>query len=208
MRKIETKRKIIKNSLKFFAKKGYEGASISEIANETNLTKSSIYSYFSGKEELYLSVLDYVLDFHDQYWLDGRKNLPKTFDKNVLYHMLLKAKDTSIQESDISIFWKKNQISPPQEIENIVNSRIIEAKVSTLNFLEQIFRQGQNEGVIKKSFDIPYLAITFYSLIGSAALQHLYGTISNHDLLIDTMFEVFWSGIEKRDEKVPASQLN
>jgi len=41
-----------------FAQKGYSGARVDEIADRTRTTKRMIYSYFGGKERLYIAVLE------------------------------------------------------------------------------------------------------------------------------------------------------
>ena len=41
-----------------FAKRGYEGASLEEIAEAAGYTRGAIYKHFSGKEELFFAVTD------------------------------------------------------------------------------------------------------------------------------------------------------
>jgi len=48
----EKREKILKNAAKIFAKKGYERASLEEIANQLKLTKASLYHYIKSKEEM------------------------------------------------------------------------------------------------------------------------------------------------------------
>ena len=53
---ISTKERIKKEALSLFAKKGYYGTSISDIAKAVGITKSSLYSHYLGKDELFLDV--------------------------------------------------------------------------------------------------------------------------------------------------------
>lgn len=48
---------IKKAALKYFTIHGYEGTSLSQIAEEVGIRKQSIYSHFKGKDDLFLSVL-------------------------------------------------------------------------------------------------------------------------------------------------------
>lgn len=50
--------KIIKTATEEFANKGFNGASINEIAKKSGISIGSMYSYFSSKEDLYLSLMD------------------------------------------------------------------------------------------------------------------------------------------------------
>lgn len=47
--------------LKVFQQYGYEGATLARLSKATGLGKASLYHYFpKGKEEMALSVLDYI----------------------------------------------------------------------------------------------------------------------------------------------------
>lgn len=52
-----TKDKIIMTSMQIFAKKGYEGATLDEIAKFCNITKPAIYYHFKDKSALYEYIL-------------------------------------------------------------------------------------------------------------------------------------------------------
>lgn len=46
------KSKIVKAAIKVFSKKGYQGSSIDEIAEEAGMSKSTLYTYFKSKLEI------------------------------------------------------------------------------------------------------------------------------------------------------------
>ncbi len=54
---IEARERIINASIELFSKKGFDGASVNEIAEQANVTKALIYYYFRSKEE----ILDYLV---------------------------------------------------------------------------------------------------------------------------------------------------
>jgi len=53
-----TKRNIVDVATQEFARKGFSGARVDEIAARTKTSKRMIYYYFGGKEELYIAVLE------------------------------------------------------------------------------------------------------------------------------------------------------
>ena len=57
-----TKERIITASEDFFSKYGYYGTSMSDISKATGVQKSSLYSHFDSKEELFLKAYQGVLD--------------------------------------------------------------------------------------------------------------------------------------------------
>jgi AcrR family transcriptional regulator len=53
-----TRQEILDVGLSEFARKGYSGARVDDIAAQTRTTKRMIYYYFGGKEQLYIAVLE------------------------------------------------------------------------------------------------------------------------------------------------------
>lgn len=58
----EKKDKIIKACLEVFAEKGYTGASTNEIVQRAGISKGILFHYFGNKKNLYLYILDKMLD--------------------------------------------------------------------------------------------------------------------------------------------------
>jgi len=54
--KTERKRVIVQSATKIFAEKGYDGATISEIAKEAKVADGTIYEYYRNKEDLFLNI--------------------------------------------------------------------------------------------------------------------------------------------------------
>lgn len=65
--KQDKKQKIVEAASKLFAEKGYEKASIKEIAKEAGITSGLVHYYFQNKEEI---LSDVVLDASHQYTRD------------------------------------------------------------------------------------------------------------------------------------------
>lgn len=58
----ESRRKLLETASKLFAEKGYEGVSTRDIAAAANVNISLISYYFSGKEGLYVAILEDFLE--------------------------------------------------------------------------------------------------------------------------------------------------
>jgi AcrR family transcriptional regulator len=56
--KERTRSELLKVATEEFAREGYSGARVDEIAARTRTTKRMIYYYFGGKEQLYVAVLE------------------------------------------------------------------------------------------------------------------------------------------------------
>ncbi len=57
-RKEETRSELIAAAAKVFARRGFQGASLQEIAREAGYSTGAIYWYFSGKDDLFLAVYE------------------------------------------------------------------------------------------------------------------------------------------------------
>lgn len=58
----EKGKQIIEAAIKLFAKKGYHATSMQEIADESGVSKGSVYNHFDSKEKLMLSIFKYYYD--------------------------------------------------------------------------------------------------------------------------------------------------
>ena len=56
---------IIKSGMKLFAQKGFSSTSIQEIATESGISKGAFYLHFKSKDDLLLSILEYIFDTID-----------------------------------------------------------------------------------------------------------------------------------------------
>jgi AcrR family transcriptional regulator len=57
-RRQQTRDVLVEAATEVFARRGYEGASLDEIAETAGFTRGAIYKHFSGKEELFFAVID------------------------------------------------------------------------------------------------------------------------------------------------------
>src|SRR5438445_13335486 len=53
-----TRTRVLEAAARVFARRGFHGASVHEIAREAGATTGAIYSNFAGKEDLYLAVFE------------------------------------------------------------------------------------------------------------------------------------------------------
>jgi TetR/AcrR family fatty acid metabolism transcriptional regulator len=60
----DKRRKILQAAVKVFAKKGYFGAKVSEIARKAGVADGTIYLYFRNKEDILVSLFDEVMVEH------------------------------------------------------------------------------------------------------------------------------------------------
>lgn len=60
--KAQTRKRLLDAARTVFARRGYHGASVEEIAAEAGFSTGALYSNFGGKEDLFLALMDHVMD--------------------------------------------------------------------------------------------------------------------------------------------------
>ncbi|MBC8651972.1 TetR/AcrR family transcriptional regulator [Pseudomonas sp. MTM4] len=69
--------RIVQLALQHFADRGYDAASLHDIAVSAGIKKASLYAHFTGKDELYTSVLNLALQSERDY-VDAQFSTEKT----------------------------------------------------------------------------------------------------------------------------------
>jgi len=76
----EDKQKTIRNSaLKVFGENGYKKASVKDIADEADISKSMVFHYFGTKKDLYLYLVDYCSKVLTGPLTSIQKDLPRDY---------------------------------------------------------------------------------------------------------------------------------
>jgi len=141
----EVRQKILDAATELFAEKGFEGASIREIADKAGVTVPNIYYYFKDKEGLYHATLKINVDW----FLDLMSRMD---DQNLSFRerflALGKAKMKLTREKDLGIElltkeWidrGSSQNLPPQ-LEAVLGE--------SFNYMEEMIAQAVQRGEIR-----------------------------------------------------------
>lgn len=79
-----TRERMMFATLRVLSEHGYAGLSIQRIADEADLSKSSFYHFFDGKDDLLLAFLDFMLD---RFGLPLERNLDDDPMRNLDVHL-------------------------------------------------------------------------------------------------------------------------
>jgi len=109
-----------------FALDGFTGTSMAHIAGEAGIRKSSIYAHFSGKEELFLSLLEPVMAREQGYLANGLNSGQPLKD---LFRYLDSFLDRADESPPYLKFLMRSMNLPPEAIRDKV------AEASTRHYL-------------------------------------------------------------------------
>lgn len=166
--------KIINAAIAEFAKNGYAGASISQIAKKAGLVKSSLYSHFESKSELFSACIEVATDRRFSFL---KKYIDKVYDEPIdvaLYGFLLLYDDLGGEESD-AYFHERFAYFPPEdlkdEITNFTSNVII---VQVREILEPIFIKWADENNVSNSNMVDAI-VAFLSMYDGIIVERLIG---------------------------------
>jgi len=161
-RESERKRQILNSGIKIFGEKGFQNATIAEIAKEAGVGDATIYEYFKNKEDLMLAIPVEIT----------KELIPLIND-----HMMgIKGALNKLRKF---IWWWLNYVEKNPGYGSIVLLELKTSKTYVSNEAYQaarnfykivldIIREGQEEGSIKKEINI-YLARS----ICVGAIEHI-----------------------------------
>ncbi|MCK2005613.1 TetR/AcrR family transcriptional regulator [[Brevibacterium] frigoritolerans] len=184
-------------ALKYFTIHGYEGASLSQIAEEVGMKKQSIYAHFKGKDDLFLQVLrdakETELSSKLQYF---RKVDSKNPEKD-LYGFLQLVIDL-FQKNEHIKFWLRMSFFPPAHLEKEIGHEVIDIEEKVQAILECKFHDWIDAKLIVEDEAItPTYA--FLGVVDSILLELVYGNDDKRlNDKLSASWKVFWRGISQK----------
>ena len=170
-------------AIKRFAKQGFSGTSLSEIAADVGIKPPSIYAHFKGKDELFLSLVEPTIEEELSY-------VKKTFDSGVYQEEQLEAFLRSIEKR-----FEKSFILPfllhcfylrPQQLARQVD-RPIQGYMADLDKIMISFFKRLNPGRMEPEI----LAEAYMGIVDSLQAEILYGGKKRFRKRLEGLWTVF-----------------
>lgn len=184
-------------ALKYFTIHGYEGASLSQIAEEVGMKKQSLYAHFRGKDDLFLQVLHDAKETELLSKLQYFSNLRSSQPEKDLYGFLQLIVDLFQQNEQLK-FWLRMSFFPPAHLQKEVDLEVIDIEEKTQALLQEKFQKWINEGLLHVEHPrIPTLA--FFGVVDSIMLELVYMSDTKRlQEKLEASWKVFWRGISIR----------
>ncbi len=193
---MSTKEAIKEKALSLFARKGYYGTSISDITDAVGITKSSLYSHYKSKDELFLAVSEDVHNQHgrlferlieDSKTFEVKDRLRFNFKEYILYFY---------RNADIRSFSNQTLFHVPPELFKRLRSDYLVWEKQYRSRLEEMFRQGMERGIICKG-DSGKMVWSFKAK-RDGVLGWICVSTELTEESINDFWNDFWFGVKKR----------
>lgn len=153
--KKEKRKEIIDAAIKAFAKKGYQYATIEEIAKEAGVAKGLVHVYFENKLDLLLSV---ILLFAQTVNQLNQEKLSRLQDPVDRLHAVFSTFQELLSQSQKNLYWGHilREGLPQAQIMKSEKQRLKMKEVGEVsailqNTLDSIIEEGQKQGRIDSS---------------------------------------------------------
>lgn len=178
----ETRSKILHDSMLYFAKNGFAGTKISDLAKHINIGQGTLYIYFKSKEELFNEIYALTNNSEDINELKILAHLPVSAKNKIL--KLSKSIMTNLMQDET--YAAKVALNTQMILEKkgfASEETIYQSKLYQIT--EKIIIQGQKEGSVVNGIPTK-LADYFWGVVYLYALKKLFTTkyelISEEDL--------------------------
>jgi AcrR family transcriptional regulator len=169
------RRDILNVATKEFARKGYSGARVDEIAEKTRTSKRMIYYYFRDKEHLFIAVLEeaYARIRH----IERELNLQGLSPAEALRRLTEFTFDYQNANPDFVRLVMVENIHHAIHLGR--SERIQSLNVSVIQELDEIYRRGVKEGVFRAGIEAIDLhmtisALSFFNVANRATFSKIF----------------------------------
>lgn len=173
-REKEQRRNAILNaSRKLFFEKGFRHVTVENIARKAELSKGSVYLYFSSKEEIYTQILLSDIDKFNkkssQIFQNGKSAAELVMDFACIYVDFF-LNDRELFRIMMTFMLHTEELNLTED----VNQHIIEVTNNTAQVIETILQQGIDRGEFPRDINLRQSRNALWGLLNGITSLHLF----------------------------------
>ncbi|GIO29667.1 MULTISPECIES: TetR/AcrR family transcriptional regulator [Paenibacillus] len=181
-------------ALKYFTIHGFEGASLSQIAEEVGMKKQSLYAHFKGKDDLFLHVLRDAKEAELTSKLEYMERIDAYHPERDLYGFLRLVIDM-FQKNEQLKFWLRMSFFPPAHLTKAIEKEVVDIETEIQEKLEKKFEDWiEAKTIYGETAKTPTLA--FLGIVDSMLISLVYDNDEGRlEDKLQACWSVFWRGI-------------
>ncbi len=174
----ESRDDILKAATQIFAGRGFHETSMAEVAREAKVSKALIFWHFKTKEELFIAVLNRLLE---PYYIDFAEE-SRELDERAQLRRLIESYLLFVRENANSVRFFLTRILNDDDVPDAVTSQIRMLYEGYQGLLVDLFRRAQAKGICSSKLD-PERTISFLlSALNGFLLELLFMRKPDFDL--------------------------
>lgn len=155
---VATRKTIIDAAAKCFAEKGYSACSMQEIADCSGMSKGAIYGHFSGKEELFCTIIALQHDYGAQKAREAAAGC--SYIKGIIKYMIECIKDSAFPIDHR--LWAEVLAVAARDAK--MKQAFLEGEKKARYFFKSLIEMGIDAGEIDDSIDVDGMSILLFAL--------------------------------------------
>lgn len=187
---------ILHIALNHFAKEGYEGASLNNIASEAGIKKPSIYAHYKGKDDLFLSAVKHSLEtqkVHLASYFSKTCNDPLETSLKGFFDWFSKESN----ENEQLKFILRVAYFPPVKLEEEIGELINPFFDNMHRHLTRLLRERDRQEKILYSSDFPSIALAFLTVTEGTMTELVYNGKDAYEKRLKAVWPIFWRGLTR-----------
>lgn len=191
----DTKTKILLSAERVFAKHGYEGSTLDQVAEEAGLTKGAVYWHFTSKNDLFLALTDRRLkELLTEVGREAGSIFQSKRPQEALRDLLQAQFEACERDSHDKSLLLFEFIAKHREPE--MKKKLESSFSLLLKGTSQILEQYQQEEHIAKDIDADSLSTTLHALVNGIVLMWILSPESVQlSTIANDVSKVIWNGI-------------
>lgn len=192
-RKRRKKLSIFEAAMTVFSEKGFEKATVDEIAERAGIAKGTIYYNYGSKKNLFLSLLE-----------EGIERLETAVKKEIARRNNIRTKLEALITVQLQFFedyknYCKVLLSEVWGRDTPWEEKAERIRSGYLSMIRDLIEAGKAEGLIKKRLDTGTTASALFGMIGIAALDRfLFEKEYSYEDILNTLRSLFFTGVEDK----------
>lgn len=162
-----TREMILEKAALLFNRKGYFGASMSDIMEATGLEKGGIYNYFSSKDDLALQAFDYSVDLMREQYAQAIRGQSNAIDR-LKAVMAIFVRLTEEDEGGCPVM---NTAITADDAHPALRQRALDAMQEWHDFIRRIVLRGIQRGEIRSEGNPDEVATVIYAMLEGAVVM-------------------------------------
>ena len=193
-----TKEKLQQAALSLFARRGYEGTTMNDIAEIVGINKASIYNHFKNKANLFLAVYQEVANDYEALnervikraqTMDISDRIRYVFEERILYYY---------RNPEVQAFWNQITLFTPAAFLQQYWDDILKREERLQNFMEQTFTEGMQRGIIRR--DDPRKLMSSFRAMEEGLLNWMIAFPESEEGLVKEIWVDLWLGLKERTD--------
>lgn len=192
---MSTKDKILSVSKAHFASKGYEGTSMSIIAEGVGIRKPSLYSHYSSKADIFKDVLTLDFETHLLFVKEILSNKNRSAVENLytLFMEHLPGDEKMVMDNE---FYYRFFKYPPVDIEEYTIGRYREADQKIFEMFDAVVKEGKEQGDIDSTLSSRQIYELYFMMVDGIDTMSMLYNFEAAKKSSENVWQVFYRGIK------------